>query len=150
MVRITSKPQAVEKNRQFPGYRHNGSFLAVFPAPFEHSGAPAFEVTVRAKTSQQILRTLNEQRAELFVAGLTDPELLLDRAGLVATWCQPKICRDISGMSKAARVSDSKDILKGCDRSHSADLAKSNCLGIAILCGAFDCLVGRIDLLVQV
>jgi hypothetical protein len=70
MVRITSNPHAVEKNRQFPGYRHDGSFRAVFPAAFEHSGAPAFEVTVRTKTSQQILRTLNQQRAELFVAGL--------------------------------------------------------------------------------
>jgi hypothetical protein len=62
MVRITSKPQAVEKNRQFPCYRHNGSFLAVFSAPFEHSGAPAFEVTVRAKTSQQILQWLQNNQ----------------------------------------------------------------------------------------
>ena len=46
MVRITGNPQAVEKNSQFPGYRHNGSFLAVFPTPFEHSSAPAFEVTI--------------------------------------------------------------------------------------------------------
>jgi hypothetical protein len=41
MVRITSKPQAVKKNRHFPGYRHNGSFLVVFPAPFEHSDSSA-------------------------------------------------------------------------------------------------------------
>jgi hypothetical protein len=52
MVRITGNPQAVEKNRQFPGYSHDGSFLAILPTPFEHSSAPAFEVTVGAKTSQ--------------------------------------------------------------------------------------------------
>jgi len=72
MVGITGDPQAVEKNSKFPGYGHYGSFLAIFPTPFEHSCAPAFEITVRAKTSQQILSTLNQQRAELFVAGLAD------------------------------------------------------------------------------
>jgi hypothetical protein len=42
MVGITSNPEAVEKNRQFPRYRYNGSFHAVLlPAPFEHSSAPA-------------------------------------------------------------------------------------------------------------
>jgi hypothetical protein len=126
MVRITGNPQAVEKNRKFPGYRHDGSFLAVFPAPFEHSSAPAFKVTVRAKTSQKILSTLNQQRAELFVAGLADPELLLDRAGLVATWCQTEICRYVSGMSEPAGVSDSEHVLKCCDRSHAANLTKSD------------------------
>jgi hypothetical protein len=72
MVRFTGNPQAVKKNSQLPGYSHNGSFLAVFPAPFEHSSAPTFEVTVRAKASQQILSTLNQQRAKLFVASLAD------------------------------------------------------------------------------
>jgi len=149
MVRIPRNPQAVEKDSQFPGYRNDGSFLAIFPAPFEHSSAPAFEITVRAKTSQQILRTLNQQRAELFVPGLAYPELLLDRAGLVATRCQPKICWDISGMSEPAGISYSKDVLKRCDRSHSAYLTEPIRLWIASLCGAFNCLVQRIDLLVQ-
>jgi hypothetical protein len=49
MVRITGNPQAVKKNSKFSGHRHNGAFLAIFPAPFEHSSAPAFEVTVRAE-----------------------------------------------------------------------------------------------------
>ena len=99
MVRITGNPQTVEKNRKFSGHGHDGSFFAIFPASFEHSSAPAFEVTVRTKTSQKILGTLNQQRAELLVPGLADPELLVDRAGLVATRCQAKICRYISGMS---------------------------------------------------
>jgi hypothetical protein len=49
---MTRNPQAVENNSQFPGYGDNGSLLAFLPAPFEHSSAPAFEVTVRAKASQ--------------------------------------------------------------------------------------------------
>src|SRR5271170_5217582 len=118
MVRITGNPQAVEENSQFPGYRHNGSFLAVFPAPFEHSSAPAFEVTIWPETPQQILSTLNQQRAKLFVAGLADSELLFDRARLVATWCQPEICRYVSGMSESAGISDGEHVLKRCDRSH--------------------------------
>lgn len=61
-------------------------FLLFFPPRFEHSRAPAFEITVRAKTPQQILSTLHQQRAELLVAGLADSELLFDRPGLVATW----------------------------------------------------------------
>jgi hypothetical protein len=93
MVRLTCNPQPVENYSKFPGNRNNRPFLAVFPTPFDHSSAPAFEITVRAKTPQQILSTLNQQRAELLVAGLADPELLLDRAGLVATWCQTKIGR---------------------------------------------------------
>ena len=78
MVRITGYPQSVEKNSKFSSHCHDGSFLAVFPAPFEHSGAPAFKITVRTKTPQQILSALNEQRPELFVAGLADSELLFD------------------------------------------------------------------------
>ena len=149
MVRITGNPQAVEKNGKFSGHDTDGSFLAIFPAPFEHSSAPAFEITVRAKTSQQILCALNQQRAELFVAGLANSELLLDRAGLVATWCQPEICRYISGMSEPTGVSYSKHVLKRGDRSHSAYLAEPIGLWIAILRRAFNRLVQRIDLLVQ-
>jgi len=59
MVRTTGNPQSVEKNSKFSGHGHDGSFLAIFPAPFEHSSAPAFAVTVRAKTSQQILSALD-------------------------------------------------------------------------------------------
>jgi hypothetical protein len=32
-----------------------------FPTPFKHSRAPAFEVTIRTKTPQKILSTLNQQ-----------------------------------------------------------------------------------------
>jgi hypothetical protein len=52
MVRIAGNPQAVEKNGKFSGNGHDGSFLAVLPARFEHSSAPAFQITVWAKTSQ--------------------------------------------------------------------------------------------------
>ena len=91
MIRITGNPQAVEKNSQFSGHGHDGSFLAIFPATFEHSSAPAFKVAVRAKTSQQILRTLNQQRAELIVSGLADSELLLDIMTVRKQW--PEIRR---------------------------------------------------------
>src|SRR5258708_13311548 len=116
MVRITGDRQGVEKNSKFPGYGYDGSFLAIFPTPFEHSRAPAFEITVRAKTSQQILSTVNQQRAKLFVAGLADSELLLDRAGLVATWCQPEICRYIPGMTEPAGLSHTNHYLNPSDR----------------------------------
>ncbi len=149
MVGITGDPQAVEENSKFPSYGHDGSLLAIFPTPFEHSRAPAFEITVRAKASQKILSTLHQQRAELLVAGFADSELLFDRPGLVATWCQPKICRYISRMSEPAGVSDSKHVLKRCDRAHSAYLAEPIGLWIAILRQAFDCLVQGIDLFVQ-
>jgi hypothetical protein len=60
MVDITGDPLAVEKKSKFPGYGHDGSLLAIFPAAFEYSTSPAFEITVRAKTSQQILSTLHQ------------------------------------------------------------------------------------------
>ena len=44
------------------------------------------------------LPQLDQQRTELFVAGFADPMLLLNRAGLVATWCQTEIGRYISRM----------------------------------------------------
>jgi hypothetical protein len=117
MVCIARNPQPMEKNGEFSGNGDDCSFLAIFSAPFEHSSAPAFQITVRAKTSQQILSTLNQQRAELFVAGLADSELLFNRAGLVATWCQPEICRYISGVSEPTGVPYSKHILQRCDRA---------------------------------
>ena len=123
MVRVTGNPQPMEQNGRFPSNGDDSSFLAIFSAPFEHSGAPAFEVTVRTKSSQQILSTLNQQRAELFVARLADSELLFDRAGLVTTRRQTEICRDISGMSEAAGASYREHVLKCGDRTHAADLA---------------------------
>ena len=149
MVSITGNPQSVEKNSKFAGDRYNGSLLTIFSTSLEHSSTPAFEVTVRAKTSQQILRTLNQQRAELFVAGLADSQLLLDRAGLVATWRQPEICRYVSGMSEPAGVAYSKHVLQRCDRPHSAYLAEPIGLWVAILRRAFNCFVQGIDLFVQ-
>jgi hypothetical protein len=78
MVRVTRDPEPVEKDSKFSSDRNDCPFLAVSPAPLEHSRAPAFKITVRAKTSQQILSALNEQRSELFVASLADSELLFD------------------------------------------------------------------------
>jgi hypothetical protein len=116
MVCVTRDPQPVEKDSKFSGDRDDCPFLAVLSAPFEHSCAPAFKVTVRAKTPQQILSALNEQRSELFVAGLADSELLFDGARLVATWRQPKVCRYISGMREPTGVTDGKHVLKRSDR----------------------------------
>jgi hypothetical protein len=141
MIGIASDPESVKKNRKLPGYRRDGSLFAIFAASFEHSSAPSFKVTVRPKTSQKVLSTLHEQRAELFVSGLADPELLLDRAGLVATWCQPKICWDISGMSKPAWVSYGEDVLERSDRANAANLTKPIRLWVAILRRTFNRLV---------
>ena len=141
MIGIASDPESVKKNRKLPGYRHDGSLFAIFAASFAHSSAPSFKVTVRPKTSQKVLSTLDEQRAELFVSGLADPELLLDRSGLVPTWCQTEIRRYVSGMSEPAGVSDSEHELKCCDRSHAANLTKSVRLWIAIVCSALNGLV---------
>jgi hypothetical protein len=50
MVCITRDPQSVEKDSKFSGNRDDCPFLAVFPAPFKHTGTPPFKITVRTKT----------------------------------------------------------------------------------------------------
>ncbi|MCU1299975.1 MAG: hypothetical protein JWQ87_259 [Candidatus Sulfotelmatobacter sp.] len=63
MVRVARNPQPMENDSKFSGDRNDRSFLAVFAATLEHSRAPAFKITVRTKTPQQVLSALNQQRA---------------------------------------------------------------------------------------
>ena len=78
MVCVARNPEPMENDGKFSGDRNDRSLLAVFAAAFEHSRAPAFKISVRTKTPQQVLRALNQQRTELFVASLADSELLFD------------------------------------------------------------------------
>ena len=78
MVCVAGNPQPMKKYGEFSGNGDDCSFLAIFPAPFEHSRAPAFKIAVRTKTPQQILSALNQQRPKLFVPSLADSELLFD------------------------------------------------------------------------
>jgi hypothetical protein len=68
LIHFSAHPQAMEQHRQLSRGRHDGSLLAVPPAALGQFHAPAPQVAVHPERSQDVLRSLHQQRAQIRIA----------------------------------------------------------------------------------
>jgi len=67
----------MQQHRQLSGRGHNGSLLTVSSTTLGQFQPPAPEITVDAKWSQNMLRSLHQQRPQIRISLFTDVQLRL-------------------------------------------------------------------------
>jgi hypothetical protein len=63
VVDFAAHPQVMQQHRQLSRSRHDGSFLSVSSPTLGQFQTPASEITVDTERSQNVLRSLHQQRA---------------------------------------------------------------------------------------
>ena len=76
-VSLSTHPQTMQQDRQLSRGRDHGSFLAILSATLRQLQAPAPQIAVRSKRSQNVVRTLHQQRSQIRITFLADVQLRL-------------------------------------------------------------------------
>jgi hypothetical protein len=132
MIGISCNPEPMQEDRKFPSNGYYSPLLGILGATLCHSISPTLEIGIRPEASQQVLRTLYQQRSKPPITSFRDSELLVDVAGLVAARSQPEVGTNVSGVFKPIRITDCQDVLKRSDWTHTTNLTKASSLGIFV------------------
>jgi hypothetical protein len=83
-VLLTANPEMVEQDRQLPRHCNDRAFLGVFASALRQLQSPSPEIGVLSKRTQDVLRPLNQDHAQVGVSlprecicGSLCPEFLL-------------------------------------------------------------------------
>ena len=76
-VRFSAHPQVMQQHRELSCGGNDGSTLAALSAPFGQFQSPAAQITIDTEWSQDVLRSLHQQRAQIGIALLADVHLRL-------------------------------------------------------------------------
>jgi hypothetical protein len=77
LVHFSAHPQVMQQHRQLSGRGNDGSFLPASSATLGQPQAPTPQIAVGTERSQNMLRPLHQQRAQIGVAFLADVQLRL-------------------------------------------------------------------------
>src|SRR5580698_9702269 len=77
LVHFSAYPQAMEQHRQLSRSGHDGALLPASAAALGQLQPPTPQIAVHTKRSQNVLRSLHQQRPQVGIAFLADVQLRL-------------------------------------------------------------------------
>ena len=95
-VHFSAHPQAMQQHRELSRGRNHGSFLPILPATLGQLQTPAPQIAVRSKRTQNVVRSLHQQRSQIRIAFLADVHLRLALAGVPPSRLQPHIAAHVA------------------------------------------------------
>ena len=148
-VHFSAHPQVMQQHRQLSRGRHDGSLLSVSPATLGQLQAPAPEITVHTERSQNVLRSLHQQRPQIRIAFLADVHLRLALTGVSSSRLQSQIAAHVAALAETMRIFQRQQERQRDQRAHALDLLQQRHLRIALLRQFLDPLVVLGDALAQ-
>src|SRR5512140_800991 len=115
-------PQVVQQHRQLSCRSHDRSLLSLSSATLRQFQSPASEVTIDTEWSQNVLRSLHQQRPQIRIALFADVQLRLTRSRVPASWLQSQITAHIAALREAMRIFQRQQESQRDQRAHSLDL----------------------------
>ena len=92
LVHFSTHPQVMQQHRQLSGRGHDRPLLAVSPTALRQFQSPAPEIAVHAEWSQNVLRSLHQQRPQIGIALFADVQLRLALSRVPASRLLRKRC----------------------------------------------------------
>src|SRR5207249_4437967 len=120
---------------------NDGSLLSVSPATLGQLQAPAPQITVHPKWSQDVLRSLHQQRAQIRIAFLADVQLRLALSRVPASRLQSQIAAHIATLAKTMRIFQRQQKRQRDERAYALDLLQQCHLRIRVLRQFLDAIV---------
>src|SRR5215475_2197601 len=94
----------MQQHRQLSGRGHDGPLLGVPPTTLGQFQFPASTIAVNAERSQNMLRSLHQQRAQIRGALFTDVQLRLALSRVPASRLQSQIAAHVAALAEALRI----------------------------------------------
>src|SRR6476661_4143945 len=139
----------MEEHCQFACRRDEGSFLSVPTTTLGQLQTPAPKVPVRTERTQDVLRPLHQQGAQIRVAFLADVHLRFALAGVSSPGLQPQIATHVAALSETMRIFQPQQERQRDQRAYALDLLQQSYSRITLLCQILDALVVFHDVLAQ-
>ena len=114
----------VQQDGEFTSHGYHGSLLGTFSSSGSDPLPIASQVTIRAKRSQDVLGTTDQQFANKPIAGFGNPQLGIPSPGLVLSGSEPQIGSHLATSSKPMGILEGQNKGQSCDRSYSSKLLK--------------------------
>jgi hypothetical protein len=130
-VRFSAHPQVMQQYRQLSCRGDDRPFLAALSAALGQLQSPAPQIAVHAKRSQNVLRSLHQQRAQIRIAFLADVHLRLTLSGVSSSRLQSQITSHVAALAEAMRIFQCQHEAQRDQRAHTLDLLQQRCLWIA-------------------
>ena len=123
----------MQQHRQLSGSGNDGSLLPALATPLGQLQSPAPQITVNPEGSQNMLRTLHQQGAQIGIAFLADVHLRLALAGVSSPWLQSQVATHVAAFAKAVRIFERQQKRQRDQRAHALDLLQQRHLRITVL-----------------
>ena len=136
----------VQQDGELTSHGHHGSLLRAFSFTKSDPLPIASQVTIRAKRSQDVLGTTDQQFANKSIAGFGNPQLGIPIPGLVLSGSEPQIRSYLATSSKPMGILEGQNKGQSCDRSYSSNLLKVLGVRILLLAQVLNLSIGLVDL----
>src|SRR5882757_1297956 len=140
-VRFSAHPQMMQQHRQLSCGGDNGSLLPALSAAFGQPQSPAPQITVDPEWSQDVLRSLHQQRAQIRIAFFANVHLRLALSRVPPSRLQSQIATHIATLAKTMRIFQRQHVRQRDQRTHTLDLFQQRGLRITLLRQIFEALV---------
>ena len=140
-VHVSTYPERMQQYRQLSSRRHDGSLLAASSATLGRLQPPAPEIAVHTERSQNVLRALYQQRAQVRIAFLADVHLRLVLPRVSSSWLQSQIAAYVVTFAEAMRIFQRQHVGESDQRAHALDLLQQRHLRKTLLRQLLDALV---------
>src|SRR5271169_7112152 len=148
-VRFSAHPQMMQQHRQLSCGGDDRSLLPALPAAFGQPQSPTSQIAVDAERSQDVLRSLHQQRAQIGIAFFADVHLRLALSRVPASRLQSQIATHIATLAKTMRIFQRQHVRQRDQRAYALDLLQQRHLRITLLGQILDALVVFHDALAQ-
>src|SRR5215471_160593 len=145
LVDFAGHPEAMQKDRKFPSYRHNRSLLCILAAR-AHMFAPALQISIWSLPAQYAMRSLYKKRTQVHVPLFGNRQLRPSFSRVLAARPQPDKAAYISAFLESVLVFHRQHKGQSNQWSYAADLHQKFRFRIVCPRESLDLLVRRLNL----
>lgn len=149
LVVVSCFPEREQQDGELAGDGDDGAFLGGFSSASGEAQSGFAECGGRAEWAEDVVGAVDEETAQLGVAGFGDGELLVGLAGLVASGDESEVGADVAGAGESLGVFEGEDEAEGGDGADTGDLLEALGDGVLGLGEGFELLFKGFDLAVE-
>jgi len=132
VIDLAVLPEVVQQDGQLSSDGDDGAFLGRLAAAFSELQPPAAQVAVRSERPKDVLGALDQEPAEIAIAGLGDVELRILGSALVSAGDQSQARAELAALAEAMGIFQGQDVGQGGDGADARDVAQEAGFGIVV------------------
>ncbi len=141
LISFSAYPQAMQQHCQLSRRRNHRSFLPILSPTLSQFQPPALQIAVHSKRTQNMMRSLHQQRPQIRIPFLADVHLRLALPRVSPPRLQSDIAAHVAALAKPMRIFQREQERQRDQRPHALHLFQPRHLRITFLGDLRDLLV---------